>query len=578
MSKESNLTDFLTDIADTLRTKKNSTDLINPQNFSSEINELIHPNEMLDKYSYGVEWNINNPSPQCTRIGNLEMHKTLPIQSAYRGCLWKDGKINYYLDANNWNYKEDGTPSVLDGTDGTVRIEIPRFFGRSWEIGDIRQVRISTMCLDETWQEIPHMVIDAYRFTVDRTNNLALSIVNTDPQFRGGSNSPSYDQYLETDIFRTWLGKPATALFRATARTYATNAKSELLCYEFYKWIFYWNYVIEYANFNCQLAYNPNLTADGYRQGGLGSGVTNMSNWEAYNGYYPITPCGYGNEFGNKTGIKEIPSVSYQVMSLNNKTVASYSKGSGHTITASGTAMVITKSASISTNLLNISSYYTSGNTVYSITGLQEGQSLLFKDGSTTIYEADIDGEHTVAWGTSTNSRYIYASFTGECNIMIDKISGESVEITLPRPTMYMPRWRGFDNPFGDIWTNLEGIVCKREEANAESAIYTTSNSLLFDDALDNKQIAGYEIASDGYIKTFALGNSGEIIPSGVGANTTSYKCDYHYCNPTSTASRTLLVGGYAYYGGDAGFGYFYSSRGVSTSTASIGFRSLTRL
>lgn len=465
MAKNNNLTDFLTDIADTLRTKKNSTDLINPQNFSSEINELIHPNEILDKYSYGVEWNINNPSPECTRIGNLEMHKTLPIQSAYRGCLWKDGKINYYLDANNWNYKEDGTPSILDGTDGTVRIEIPRFFGRSWEIGDIRQVRISTMCLDETWQEIPHMVIDAYRFTVDRTNNLALSIVNTDPQFRGGSNSPSYDQYLETDIFRTQLGKPATALSRDIARTYATNAKSELLCYEFYKWIFYWNYVIEYANFNCQLDYNPNLTADGYRQGGLGAGVTNMADQDKYNGYYPITPCGYGNEFGNNTGIKSIPYMSY----------------------------------------------------------------------------------------------------------VVD-------ETTYSRPILNMVRWRGFDNPFGDIWTSLDGVVCKRDEANTESAIYTTSNSLLFDDTINNKQVAGYEIASEGYIKTLALGNSGEIIPSSVGADTITYKCDYHHSNPTTTSLRTLIVGGRATANNRGGINYFNSEIGTSDSDASIGFRSLTRL
>ena len=40
MAKNNNLTDFLTDIANTLRNKKNTQDLINPQNFSSEISSI----------------------------------------------------------------------------------------------------------------------------------------------------------------------------------------------------------------------------------------------------------------------------------------------------------------------------------------------------------------------------------------------------------------------------------------------------------------------------------------------------------------------------------------------------------
>ena len=81
-----------------------------------------------------------------------------------------------------------------------------------------------------------------------------------------------------------------------------------LLTYEYYKSIFYWLYVIEYANFNSQANYVEDLTEDGYRQGGLGNGVTTWSDtvWGTYNGRCPITPCGYCNEFGNFTGIKDL--------------------------------------------------------------------------------------------------------------------------------------------------------------------------------------------------------------------------------------------------------------------------------
>lgn len=48
MSKADNLKDFLTDVADAIRAKKGSTDLINPQNFSAEIAALSGGLEIVD--------------------------------------------------------------------------------------------------------------------------------------------------------------------------------------------------------------------------------------------------------------------------------------------------------------------------------------------------------------------------------------------------------------------------------------------------------------------------------------------------------------------------------------------------
>ena len=40
----------------------------------------------------------------------------------------------------------------------------------------------------------------------------------------------------------------------------------------------------------------------------MGNGVTtlNATDWNSYNGYYPITPCGYNYEIGNNTGLKNL--------------------------------------------------------------------------------------------------------------------------------------------------------------------------------------------------------------------------------------------------------------------------------
>ena len=448
------------------------------QSLSKQVTEL---SSNVDLYSYGVEWDITVSSPILTRIGNPLLHKSLPIQSAYRGCVANNGVVNYYLYPDDWAYKEDGsTPSVLDGTDGTVRVHTPKFYGKSGSNGNKRWVRISLVKLDDSWVEIPELLIDAYRNTVDNTVSAtpkAVSVVNTTEAFRGGGNRAQFDEYLTTgldtkDAFRSDLGKPRTNVSRANMRTYATNAGSELLCYEYYKWIFYWNYVIEYANFNSQAAYNAELTSDGYRQGGLGPGVTDWSNsatsWSGYNGTYPITPCGYCNDIGNFTGIKDL---------------------------------------------------------------------------------------------------------------VIPECTATNETDTVATKTFKVPRWRGFDNPFGDIWTNLDGVVIQRTAANEISSVYTTTNKEEFTDVIGSKTIAGYEVAQDGYIKEFDLGETAEIIPSScTGASATTYICDYHSCNATSTELRTLLVGGSAPDGGSAGLGSFHSSFGVGRASSYVGFRTLNRV
>ena len=426
-----------------------------------------------DIYSYGVEWDSTVADPTLTRIGNPLLHKSLPVQSQYKGCVANGAKVNYYLDPNDWSKKADGTPSVLDGTDGTVRVHIPKFYGKSGVEGNKRWVRISTVKCDDTWVEIPEMLLDAYRSTVNQTGNKAVSVVNTTAQFRGGGNRTANDTYLDTDAFRSDLGKPRTNISRANMRTYAANAGSEMLCYEYYKWIFYWAWVIEYATFNSQATYNAELTADGYHQGGLGPGITDWNNnaneWSRYNGTYPITPCGYCNDIGNFTGIKEL-----------------------------------------------------------------------------VIPETVVDESTTV-----------------------------------PTKTFKVPRWRGFDNPFGDIWTNLDGIILERTAANQPSSVYTTSNPSAFGDdntAKGKMTVAGKEIASDGYTKDFDLGSKGEIIPSVVGGSATTYMCDYLWCDAASTSLRTLLVGGSTKNGSDAGLGCFGSHVRVGNVFSTVGFRTLNRI
>jgi hypothetical protein len=61
-----------------------------------------------------------------------------------------------------------------------------------------------------------------------------------------------------------------------------------------------------------------------------------------------------------------------------------------------------------------------------------------------------------------------------------------------------------------------------------------------------------------------------------MGGNTTQYICDYHWTGGKDKILRTLLVGGYADYGADAGLGCFDSGSGVSRAWTNVGFRSVS--
>ena len=418
-----------------------------------------------DLLSYGISFNSTVADPKCTRIGNPLLHKSLPIQSQYRGCVVKDGVLQYYLDPNDWSKKagagviasDNGVnagsgvnvdnlqeDSVLDGTDGEVCVETPKFYLKCTTVGNITTIRESLQQIDANYKEIPSMFVDAYRGTVNSSK--LRSVVNTSAEFRGGTNNTSYDSYLESDPFKCLLGKPRTNITRANFRTYARNIGKELLSYDQYKAIFYWNYVIEYANFNSQADYNANLTSDGYRQGGLGAGLTtwDWNSWSTYNDNNPITPCGYGNDIGNFTGIK------------------------------------------------------------------------------------------TIIVGSKT---------------------------------FQMPRWRGFDNPFGDIWTNVDGCVLKIPN------MYILLNKENYTDSLDNiKYSRMYSTlpTTEGSIKSLQLGEYADMVPKTVGGNTTTYMCDYYWQNSNL---NTLLVGGGVSDGSYAGLASFRGSASVGNAYAYVGAR-----
>ena len=66
----------------------------------------------------------------------------------------------------------------------------------------------------------------------------------------------------------------------------------------------FWLFAVEYATLNSQKPFNAQKDANGFAQGGLGPGPTQMTDWTNFNKINPLIPCGYTNEFGNGSGEK----------------------------------------------------------------------------------------------------------------------------------------------------------------------------------------------------------------------------------------------------------------------------------
>ncbi len=275
-----------------------SEDSVMSQEASTRL--FLSSDQAIELLAYGVEHSVVLSSYECTRIGSMAMHRTLPVQSLMRGCLLDDnGNVLEYLPDGDWSSYD------RSGASGQVMVEIPQHYRYFESEGYIHRVWISLSNIDG-FELVPKSYVGAYEAAVDRDEDLLCSIVNPLERYRGGDNLATND---DNDL--SLLGRPATGLSLLDFREYARNRSANgldwnIMSYDQYKTL-YWLYTIEYASTNTQSAYNTTLTADGYRQGGLSDGVTSFSastsDWDNYNGKRPFVPCGVTDSFGNGSGV-----------------------------------------------------------------------------------------------------------------------------------------------------------------------------------------------------------------------------------------------------------------------------------
>ena len=253
-------------------------------NFGASMN--IGSGEVVDWY--GIQWSETSSNPDCTRIGNMEMHRTLPIQSMMKGykVTTKQGNLPYMLRKleDDWSktiggYYGDTHDNNFNGADTNIMVLIPEFW----------------------W-------IDDYSPS-SKTHNLKIC-----PHAKPGWNHHkeafvgAYEGILTNDSFYSRKGVvPSVNVTREKLRTAARNNGNA----NEYKWnIYTYNehraichlFLVEYATRNSQKAVNTELTPEGFRQGGLGSGCTTETT--TINGVqtWSFIPTGSSDSLGSGSG------------------------------------------------------------------------------------------------------------------------------------------------------------------------------------------------------------------------------------------------------------------------------------
>lgn len=263
----------------------------------SAISAAVTLDEEISKLSrnenelwYGVKFDLaNGSSPDGVRTGNMEMHKTLPIQSKMRGCtISNTDNTKKYLKANDWTKWEDGTTSSQDSSGVGVEafVEIPEHYRLLIATPDNTvEIRMSEYNLPG-YTKVEKKYIGAYEGSV----NL---------------DSSSHNNLLRTQVRNVapLVSKTRTE-FQTMARNNNRTNNWNIYTYDAHRDLT-WLFVVEYATLNSQKAFNASLTAEGYHQGGLGEGVATGT--VTVNGAttYSFVPCGTTNSLGNGTGIIE---------------------------------------------------------------------------------------------------------------------------------------------------------------------------------------------------------------------------------------------------------------------------------
>ena len=274
-----------------------------------------HSMELADAVSQasnpiaGRYWNTANGTPTAAGYyGSLQALRDLPKKLGLGRYLVTDDRKKRKLDPTDSTKYEDGSPAALDGAQGQCMWCWNDFIANIFTEGGnlVKCVTFDKPVGNGVSIRVPAGGTSWLGAGVmDRTNQKLCSVISDAEQYRGGGGSAlkasSYSKAPAADAKQlTMLGMPATNISTTNFGTYARKRGEG--------WEANWfvaQFVVEFlfevimGTQNSQADYKAEKDANGLYQGGFGTGVTDMPNWDTYNGYYPVIPTAVGLEAGD---------------------------------------------------------------------------------------------------------------------------------------------------------------------------------------------------------------------------------------------------------------------------------------
>lgn len=237
---------------------------------------------------YGVSWSETSSNPDCTRIGNMDMHRSLPIQSMMKPFAFQTQPVHkdQFVPLKE-NFTEAMYGHVNNGEAGqvastvNVMIKIPEF----WYVDDYTpgtKTHNLKICphAKPGWHHHKEAYVSAYEAFNFGNEGRLISMKSVVPTVN----------FTRTNG-RTW----------ARANGFDGEAKWNLYTYEEHRAICHL-FLVEYATRNSQKAVNTALTPEGFRQGGLGSGCTTGTATINGDQTWSFIPTGSSDSLGSGSG------------------------------------------------------------------------------------------------------------------------------------------------------------------------------------------------------------------------------------------------------------------------------------
>ena len=247
----------------------------------------------------GVRFSKSSASTEGEPIGEVEMIVNMRNILKLGGYLVQNDHTRRKLSPSNHFKFESGGDALLDGSMGHYQWGWGvQFYYAIWEDDDYEYEAYSTSPIKGATNFLIPVASGSRGWaTMDRTNNILVSYANRNAQYRGGKNDSTYD-----GEWNTQCGKPCNDIAFSTFQT-AAERNGTRWAANWHSWIFIVGALmrIYFHNRNIQAARNTSLTADGFPQGGLGTGVDNKAG--DFGSQYGFVDCDALAEQGDAIGV-----------------------------------------------------------------------------------------------------------------------------------------------------------------------------------------------------------------------------------------------------------------------------------